>query len=93
MTVEESPSPARGEADCAETLRELWLYLDRELTPEHKLRIEQHLDACGDCLQAADFEAELRIVVATKCHEEAPESLRRRIAAAIQAPSRTINEP
>ena len=42
--------------------------------------IQSHLDDCLPCLEAYDFEAELRMVIAKKCKDEVPETLRIRIA-------------
>ena len=71
-------------ADCNETLRELYLYLDGQLTDEDRDHIQQHLDDCSPCLEAFDFEAELRLVVRSRCVERVPESLRARIARALE---------
>ncbi len=57
-------------ADCEETLRELYSYLDHELQPDGRHAIEAHLSGCMDCLQAFDFQAELRTVIAKKCREQ-----------------------
>jgi anti-sigma factor (TIGR02949 family) len=57
-------------ADCNETLRELEAFLDGELTHDTQHAIRAHLDGCLDCLQAFDFHAELRIVIAEKCHRD-----------------------
>ena len=73
--------------DCNETLRELYLYLDGQLTDDDRVHIEQHLDDCSPCLEAYDFEAELRLVVRSRCIEQVPESLRRRIAKALERES------
>ena len=54
-------------ADCNDTLRELEAFLDRELSPESHVAITAHLEGCADCLQAFDFHAELKMVVAKKC--------------------------
>ena len=70
-------------ADCNETLRELYLYLDRQLTDEDREHIQHHLDDCSPCLEAYDFEAELRLVVRSRCVDQVPESLRARIAKAL----------
>ena len=71
-------------ADCNETLRELYLYLDGQLTEADREHIVAHLDDCSPCLAAYDFEAELRLVVRSRCTDEVPESLRARIARAIE---------
>jgi len=70
-------------ADCNETLRELYLYLDGQLTEDDRVHIQQHLDDCSPCLEAYDFEAELRIVVKSRCVDQVPEALRARIAKAL----------
>jgi mycothiol system anti-sigma-R factor len=58
-------------ADCNETLRELHTYLDHELDDEARHAIEAHLGGCMDCLQAYDFHAELKMVIAQKCNDDA----------------------
>jgi mycothiol system anti-sigma-R factor len=63
-------------ADCNDTLRELEAFLDNELTETTVFAIRAHLDGCMDCLQAFDFHAELKIVVAQKCrNDEMPPGL------------------
>lgn len=41
--------------DCATALRELWDYLDEELTTDRMHAIRTHLHKCGPCLSHADF--------------------------------------
>lgn len=72
-----------AEGDCDEVLEELYGFLDGELTVEVRAQIQQHLDDCTPCIEAYDFEAELRIVIAQKCRDSVPDDLRRRIADAI----------
>jgi mycothiol system anti-sigma-R factor len=63
-------------ADCNETLRELEAFLDSELSEGTHVAIRAHLEGCPDCLQAFDFHAELKMVVAQKCHtDEMPAGL------------------
>ena len=69
--------------DCNEALTELYGYLDGELTDDRRRHIEQHLNDCSPCIEAFDFNAELRIVIAQKCRDQVPESLRHKIAEAI----------
>lgn len=66
--------------DCSDALHELYQYLDGELTDDRRQVIESHLHACGECFEAFDFQAELKQVVAQKCREEVPESLKARVA-------------
>lgn len=71
--------------DCNEALHELYVFIDGELTDDRRERIRHHLDDCNPCLEAFDFEAELRTVIAQRCREEVPEALRERIADALRS--------
>ena len=67
-------------ADCNETIRELDAYLDDELSCEARDYIRGHLDGCMDCLQAFDFQAELKAAIRRKCsNDELPSGLKQRI--------------
>jgi anti-sigma factor (TIGR02949 family) len=67
-------------ADCKQTIRELDAFLDNELTDEVRGHIHDHLDGCMDCLQAFDFQAELKLAIRRKCrNDEMPEGLLGRI--------------
>lgn len=68
------------EGDCTNSLEQLYTFLDGELTEQKRADIHAHLEACSPCLERFDFEAELRMVIARRCHDEVPESLRRRVA-------------
>lgn len=70
--------------DCDDAVHRLYHFLDGELDDSKRMHITQHLDECLPCLEAFDFEAELRIVIAQKCREQVPDHLRDRIAQAIQ---------
>ena len=63
-------------ADCKQTLRELDAFLDDELSPTTREQIHNHLEGCVDCLQAFDFQAELKQVIRRKCNtDEMPAGL------------------
>lgn len=71
--------------DCVAALQELYVFLDGELTVERRTVIRGHLDHCTNCLEAFDFEAELRTVVAVRCQADSvPETLRQRVAEALR---------
>jgi mycothiol system anti-sigma-R factor len=74
--------------NCQEAVHELYHYLDGELTEDRREEIRVHLDYCGPCGGAAEFEAELRRVIANRCKDRVPQSLIERIAAAIDEESR-----
>jgi anti-sigma factor (TIGR02949 family) len=69
-----------NDLDCLQTIRELDVFLDDELSDEARTAIRHHLEGCSDCLSAFDFHAELKQVVATKCqNDEMPPELLSRI--------------
>ncbi len=83
-----SPQPGDGpvigkEPECREALDRLYTFLDGELTAERRRQIQGHLSSCLPCLEAFDFEAELKALIATRCRDEVPAQLRARIAVAL----------
>ncbi len=70
-------------ADCRQAVETLYHYLDGELTIEKRRAIQRHLDQCSDCIEAFEFEAELRVAVSRGCREPVPESLIAKVAAAL----------
>jgi mycothiol system anti-sigma-R factor len=70
---------------CQEAIATLYTFLDGELTADRRTRIQRHLDDCSPCFAAYGFEAELKAVVARKCRDDVPDSLRRRVAEALRA--------
>ncbi len=69
--------------DCGDAVHQLYHYLDGELTEERRRQISVHLDRCGPCAEAAEFEAELRVVIASRCRDRVPDSLIHRVARAL----------
>lgn len=74
---------AAAHVNCEEALRDLYGYLDGEITAERREHIRVHIEECGPCLDAFDFETDLRELVARTCQTEAPDTLRDRVARAI----------
>ena len=71
--------------DCEAALAEVYTYLDHELTVVEHERVLAHLESCGPCYEAFDFEAEFRMVIAAKAQsDEFPEGLRLRILRRIE---------
>jgi mycothiol system anti-sigma-R factor len=70
---------------CQEAIATLYYFLDGELTPDRREQIQRHLDECSPCFDVFGFEAELKVLIARKCRDEVPESLRRRVAEALRA--------
>jgi len=74
-----------GRIDCEAALAEVYSYLDDELTIETRTVIAAHLESCGACFEAFDFEAELRMVIASRGGaDEFPDELRVRIIERIE---------
>lgn len=72
-----------GKSHCQEAIDTLYHFLDGELTDDRRHEIAVHLDECGPCLDAFDFEAELKIVIARKCRDQVPEALRQKVYLAL----------
>ena len=66
--------------DCDDALLRIYEYLDGEMTMWRRRAIARHLDECPPCADGFTFEVELRRIVVSKCQEQAPPSLRIRIA-------------
>ncbi|MBS1837662.1 MAG: mycothiol system anti-sigma-R factor [Actinobacteria bacterium] len=66
------------ERDCAEAVAEIYGFLDRELDDAVMIQIEAHLRRCAPCLDAFDFEVELRRVIAARCTEQVTPQVRER---------------
>jgi mycothiol system anti-sigma-R factor len=73
--------------DCDDAVHRLYEFLDGELDDNRRAHIKRHIDECMPCLEAFDFEAELRLVIAQKCKDQVPDRLRARIFMALQQES------
>jgi mycothiol system anti-sigma-R factor len=74
--MDEETTEVIAPRDCNQTLRELDVFLDGELSDEQQAAITHHLNGCMDCLGAFDFHAELKSVVSQKCqNDEMPPGL------------------
>lgn len=71
--------------NCQVALSELYAYLDGALDDDTRQRIEHHLRECSPCLEAFDFETEVRRLIASRCRDQCPDEVRARIQAAIEA--------
>jgi mycothiol system anti-sigma-R factor len=69
--------PLAGE--CTDVVRDLYLFLDDELDDRRRNLILGHIEACSPCLEAFDFEVELKQVVAARVAEDCPTEVRDRI--------------
>jgi mycothiol system anti-sigma-R factor len=70
--------------ECQESIETLYFYLDGELTDDKREVIKAHLDKCQPCLEAFDFEDELRRIISMKCKDRVPEGLKDKVFQAIE---------
>jgi len=61
--------------DCRQVLRELQGFLDGEDAQSLHLAIERHLNGCAPCMDRAEFQRQVRILIASKCTDCAPDGL------------------
>ena len=66
-------------SDCEAAVSHLWDYLAGELDDVSMTTVTTHLERCSPCLEAFDFHAELKKVVAHKCSESMPSDLRSKL--------------
>jgi anti-sigma factor (TIGR02949 family) len=67
--------------ECREALEQLQTYLDHECGTDLEQTIRAHLGDCPPCLDRADFEQQLRAIVASRCKDAAPSGLLDRVIA------------
>jgi mycothiol system anti-sigma-R factor len=76
---------------CSSVLRDVWQFLDDEMDPEARARVQQHLDECSPCLEEAGLDRKLKELLHRKCGgDQAPEHLRRRVIASLQVTVTTV---
>ena len=82
---------ADSESRCSEVLRDVWKFLDDEMDPANRARVQQHLDECSPCLEEAGLERKLKELLHRKCGgDRAPEHLRQRVVASLQVSVTTV---
>jgi len=69
--------------DCEQAVHELYHYLRRRADPDEAQRDRRAPGSVRLVFGCAEFEAELRQVIANHCRDHVPDSLRERIAASI----------
>lgn len=74
-----------GMLDCESVMRQLWDYLDEQLTPETMHAVHHHLEQCQRCRPQAEFRRAFERAVAG-AREEAgdTDALRERIRSALR---------
>lgn len=70
---------SREHDPCREIIAELHAFLDGELQGDLEQIIGFHVADCPPCLGRADFERDLRALVASRCRDAAPSGLLDRV--------------
>ena len=69
-----------GKHECAAAMRQLWEFLDGEMTPDRTAQMRQHIDECKRCFPHYDWEkAFLEALSCVRPDCCAPGSLRDRL--------------
>ncbi len=70
--------------DCHNAMDALEELLDRDITPDDRIVLEQHLHVCEHCTQEYDLRSRVQEILRAKlCNERCPETLRATISAMI----------
>lgn len=70
--------------DCESVMRQLWDYLDGELTPERMAQIRAHIEMCKRCYPQYEFERSFLDALAARQRSHSnPERLNRKLMAAL----------
>ena len=71
--------------DCESAMRQLFDFLDEELTDERMREVREHLMSCSRCLPHHDFEqAFLQALASTRVGHVMPPELRGRVLGALR---------
>jgi mycothiol system anti-sigma-R factor len=74
------------ESECTGVLRDVWLFLDNEMDPDNRAKVQQHIDECSPCLEEAGLDKKLKDLLHRKCGgDRAPEQLRTRLVAELRS--------
>ena len=70
--------------DCDAVMRQLWDFLDGELTPERDAAVRAHLGVCKRCYPQQNFEESfLRALSASRRTHSSPDAIKTRVLAAL----------
>ncbi|WP_052889736.1 anti-sigma factor family protein [Thermogemmatispora carboxidivorans] len=73
--------------NCVEAIARLHLYIDRELSAEEVITVQQHLACCSQCESRFRFDERLRRLIHERCTiERAPAHLREAVMRIAQTP-------
>ncbi len=58
--------------DCAQAVRQLWDYLEKDLDDEDRARVDDHLAFCRRCCGEVEFAEELRTALKSAARPHLP---------------------
>ncbi len=79
-----------GHGNCEELLNELEHLLHGELDAPRQAALHAHLDDCPPCFEQADFQAQLKRLIADRCTEQPPSALADRISSMLRDDAPTL---
>ncbi|MFL5579615.1 MAG: zf-HC2 domain-containing protein [Gemmatimonadaceae bacterium] len=80
MSDRHTPSSSCEKVDCTAAMRQLWEFLDGELTPDRVTLIRAHLEGCRRCHPTYDFERRFLEALGEQREDcPCPEELKRRV--------------
>ena len=72
--------------DCDSVMRQLWDYLDDELTDDRMEAIRAHLAVCSRCMPQLEFEQSfLKAIAQARREHSDPESLAQKVRLSLRA--------
>lgn len=77
---------------CAEAVRQMWDYVERELSPGDREKVEEHLDFCRQCCGEMEFAEELRKFMARVPDVDVPPAVTSRFEQLLQELEETGGE-
>jgi anti-sigma factor RsiW len=70
---------------CADAVRQLWEYVEKELSPANRHRVEEHLALCRRCCGELEFAEELRGFMANRPEVELPPAVLARLEGLLES--------
>jgi len=75
----------KHEIKCEQALRQLFEYIDQELSEAERATMEHHLHTCQSCYSRAEFEARLKVKLGELKKDEPDTAVRERIKSLLKS--------
>lgn len=76
-------SPQTRMFHCREALQGMYMFIDGEMPADEREVLQHHLEQCSPCLEAFEFEAEVKMVVSQRCKDEVPDAVVMKVTKAL----------